>query len=149
MITTSRTQSTHPDFVRLIQMLDFDLHGRYNTLQTKYDGLNKLDLIETVVVAYDGQEPVGCGCFKTYDAQSVEVKRMFVHPDHRGRRISKLILSELENWAKELGYEKAVLETGSKQHEAIGLYSNVGYQPIENYGPYKDMPNSRCFEKIL
>jgi len=74
---------------------------------------------------------------------------MFVTPDYRGRKISKQVLGELEAWAKELGYSKAVLETGSGQPEAIGLYARCEYERIENYGQYKDFPNSLCFEKKL
>ncbi|WP_321479466.1 GNAT family N-acetyltransferase [uncultured Bacteroides sp.] len=148
-ITTKRTQSTDACFNSLIAQLDADLNARYERVQSKYDQYNKIVAIDTVVVAFDGDKPVGCGCFKEYDAESVEMKRMFVAPDYRGRKISKLILEELEKWAGELGYSKAVIETGYKQHEAIGLYSKNGYGRIENYGPYKDFPESLCFEKLI
>ena len=148
-ITTKRTQSESKDFSYLIAQLDNDLNGRYHREQSKYDQYNKVDSIATVIVAFDEEKPVGCGCFKEYDNDTVEMKRMFVTPDYRGRRISKQVLGELEAWAKELGYSKAVLETGSGQPEAIGLYTRCGYERIENYGQYKDFPNSLCFEKKL
>ena len=122
-ITTKRTQSESKDFSYLIAQLDNDLNGRYHREQSKYDQYNKVDSIATVIVAFDEEKPVGCGCFKEYDNDTVEMKRMFVTPDYRGRKISKQLLGELEAWAKELGYSKDVLETGSGQTEAIGLYN--------------------------
>jgi hypothetical protein len=43
----------------------------------------------------------------------------------------------------------AVLETGIKQNEAMHLYRKSGYIVIENYGPYKNMPESVCMQKRL
>jgi GNAT superfamily N-acetyltransferase len=100
-------------------------------------------------VVYDSEKPVGCGCFKIFNKNSVEIKRMFVTKDYRGKGISKIILNELEKWAFEIGFESAVLETGHNQFEAVGLYSRLGYSKIENFGQYALMPNSICFKKIL
>ena len=47
---------------------------------------------------------------------------MFTLPDYRGKGFAGTVLKELEIWAKELGYEKTVLETGKKQTEAVALY---------------------------
>jgi len=55
----------------------------------------------------------------------------------------------LENWAKELGFTKAILETGTKQHEAINLYRKHSYSQIPNYGQYADLETSICFVKNL
>ncbi len=123
--------------------------GRYHSEQKKYDEYNKIESIDTVIVVYDHDIAIGCGCFKRFDNTTVEIKRMFVKTDCRGKGISKLILNELENWATELGFSRAVLETGKKQSEAIGLYEKSGFERIDNYGQYIDLPNSVCFEKIL
>lgn len=48
-----------------------------------------------------------------------------------------------------MGFAAAILETGRKQVEAIGLYQKNGYRPMVNYGPYRELPNSVCFEKKL
>jgi GNAT superfamily N-acetyltransferase len=101
-------------------------------------------------VAYDESEnAVACGALKHYDDQTTEIKRMYVKPKHRGRGISKLILSELEDKAKELNYNRLVLETGLKQPEAMNLYNKFGYKPFKCYGRYADDPDSRCFEKFI
>ncbi|MDB5148158.1 MAG: family N-acetyltransferase, partial [Mucilaginibacter sp.] len=63
--------------------------------------------------------------------------------------ISKLVLNELEAWARESGFKYAVLESAGKQVEAHSLYQKSGYERIENYGPYVNLPYSLCFRKTL
>ena len=74
---------------------------------------------------------------------------MYVDIGYRGFGISKKILGELENWANELGFKYAILETGIEQPEAIGLYKKSGYQTIDNYGQYKGMDSSVCMKKQI
>lgn len=57
--------------------------------------------------------------------------------------------AEKKTRAKEIGYNKFVLETGKQLVEANGLYRIIGFKPIPNYGQYKDMPDSICMEKFL
>jgi putative acetyltransferase len=102
-----------------------------------------------VIVAYEKDEPVGCGCFKPFDKNAVEIKRMFVVPEKRGTGLAAAILDELHNWARELNYSCAVLETGNRQHEAIRFYQREGYVLTENYGQYIGMETSICMKKKL
>jgi putative acetyltransferase len=144
-----RTSFRHLDFNAMIIELDEDLRSRYGSEQDIYDQYNKIAHIDTVIVAYENGRAVGCGCFKPYDDDTVEVKRMFVRPQYRGKGISKIILKELERWASEMRYQKIVLETGMEQPEAIGLYKRLGYRVIDNFGHYQNMSTSVCFEKQL
>jgi len=148
-IKINRCQYTDKDFISLISKLDNELNDRHDNQRTVYDKFNRVDLIPTVIVAYIDGKPIGCGCFKQFDNNTVEIKRMFIDTAYRGKGISKSILNELEKWAIELGYLKAILETGEKLPEAIGLYQKSGYLRIDNYGQYKDLPTSLCFEKTL
>ena len=79
----------------------------------------------------------------------MEIKRMYVRPDRRGTGIASTVLSELEKWAREEGYEQSVLETGVKQPEAIALYSRAGYKHIPNFPPYVEVKESVCMKKKL
>jgi putative acetyltransferase len=144
-----RCTSENNDFRMLTSFLDKDLNSRYGVLQTHYDQFNKIEAIDTVVVAYLEDNPVGCGCFKKYDEVSVEIKRMFVKSEFRGKGIARMILTELEKWATEDGYARSVLETGIKQFEAINFYTNIGYTRIENFGQYAGNSNSICMSKTL
>ncbi len=144
-----RTNATHPDFMELVKHLDADLAIRDGDEHAFYAQFNKIDLIKNVVLAYADQIPLGCGAFKKHQDEVAEVKRMYVSPVGRRKGMAKKILAELELWAAEEGYKSCVLETGLKQPEAIALYKSCGYGHTPNYGQYKNLANSVCFEKTL
>lgn len=144
-----RTDSNHRDFIELVKHLDADLAERDGTDHSFYAQFNTIDKIKYVVIAYENDKPVGCGALKAYSLNIMEVKRMYTSPDSRGKGIASKVLCELELWATELRCEKCILETGKKQPEAIALYQKNGYSMITNYGQYKDVENSVCFEKEL
>jgi GNAT superfamily N-acetyltransferase len=148
-ITLKRTNSNDPDFRHLVTFLDKELQDRYGALQSVYDQYNHLNNLDTVLIGYSDQVPVGCGCFKRAGENKVEIKRMFVKPAARGQGIASAILSGLELWAWENGFSYTVLETGDKQHEAIALYKKLGYTVIPNYGQYAGMESSICMQKEL
>lgn len=83
----------------------------------------------------------GLGC--------LEVKRMLVRPDFRGRGISKLVLERLETLARGRGAQKLVLMCGPRQPEALRLYASCGYVRRGAYGHHVDHPLSIFFEKHL
>lgn len=144
-----RVTSTHPDFIALVSCLDAELAQRDGDEHAFYHQFNSIDTIQHCIVLYDASEAVGCGAIKTYDTTTVEVKRMYVMSSQRGKGLATQVVLELEIWAKALGYEKCVLETGIRQPEAIALYKKNGYTQIPNYGQYIDVENSVCFEKLL
>ena len=149
MLTLKRTNSENIDFINLVQELDKVLHEINGDEQAFFTQFNKIDMIKHVVIAYENDIPIGCGAIKEYSFDTMEVKRMFVDKKSQGKGIASKILKELELWAKELGYKKCILETGMKQTRAIALYKRNNFEIIENYGQYKDIKDSVCFEKNL
>ena len=149
MITTKRSDSNDKDFRELVQELDKDLAIRDGDEHSFYAQFNKIDLIKHAVVAYDGTQPVGCGAVKPFSEDTMEVKRMYVPSNRRGQGIASIVLKELEIWCLQMDYMKCVLETGKKQPEAIELYKKNGFRIITNFGQYKNVENSVCFEKLL
>jgi GNAT superfamily N-acetyltransferase len=149
-ISLLRTDSSHPDFIALVRQLDADLAIRDGDDHAFYAQFNKIDMIKHALVAYhENKEPAGCGAIKPFADDTMEVKRMWVEPAFRGKGIASQILKELEDWTRELGYKRCVLETGKKQLEAMQLYPKNGYRVIPNYGQYIGIDNSVCFEKWL
>jgi GNAT superfamily N-acetyltransferase len=146
-----RTSTHNPDFIRLVEALNAEFWERYGDLQASYQPLNVLPSLDTALVGYEalGPRAIACGCFKRYDENKAEIKRMYVAKDYRGKGFSKTILQALEHWAKEEGYSGSILETGYGQPEAIGLYRSAGYRQIPNYGPYVNLKDSICFFKEL
>lgn len=149
IIKCIRTNSGNKEFRNLVAELDDELKIRDGDEHPFYDQFNKIDKIQFAVVAYDGSASAGCGAIKEYSADTMEIKRMFVPPELRGKGIASVILKELENWASEMGYSRCILETGKRQPEAISLYLKNGYKIIPNFGQYADAKNSVCFEKKL
>jgi len=149
MIHIVRTNSNNPDFHALIRELDQDLYQKYGHSQSELKTLNHIEDLDTVIVVYDDDKAIGCGCFKTYNFSSAEIKRIFLRPEYRGKGIAHSLVTELELWIKESGFQKAILETGIGQPEAIRLYTKMKYQQIPNYGAYIGRLSSVCMDKIL
>lgn len=149
MTNLIRTDSNHLNFKLLVAQLDAELAERDGEDHAYYNQFNKIDTIKHAIVAYIDEIPVACGAIKQLQEGIMEVKRMYTLPKARGKGLASKVLSGLETWAKEMGYEKCRLETGKRQPEAIALYTKCGYQVIENYGQYAGIENSVCFEKHL
>lgn len=149
MIKLVRTDSKNKDFIALVKLLDRDLAVSDGDDHDFYDQFNKIENIKHVVVLYQNKVPLGCGAIKQFEPGTMEIKRMFTLHKARGKGIASRILIELENWAAELNVKKLILETGINQPEAIGLYKKCGYTRIPNYGHYRSVETSFCFEKVL
>ncbi|HJW29081.1 MAG TPA: GNAT family N-acetyltransferase [Saprospiraceae bacterium] len=147
MTKIKRTDSSDPDFISLVRLLDAELAERDGDDHPFYAQFNSLDEIKEVVIAYIDEVPAGCGSMKINSPGTLEVKRMYVATGHRGKGLASMILAELETWAKELNFHRFILETGFNQPEAIALYHKNGYHRISNYGPYANVESSACFEK--
>ncbi|QDO94040.1 GNAT family N-acetyltransferase [Formosa sediminum] len=144
-----RTNSNHTDFKALVSLLDADLALRDGEDHAFYAQFNGIDSLKHVVVVYKNKIPVACGAIKTFNDNTVEVKRMYTAQDYRGQVLATVVLKELEQWAAELHYTACVLETGLQQPEALALYHKNGYTLIPNYGQYAEIDNSRCFKKQI
>jgi GNAT superfamily N-acetyltransferase len=94
-----------------------------------------------------GCRPRGCGAIKHLGAGIGEVKRMWLHPELRGRGAGRKLLAALEACSRELGIHTLRLDTSAHLAEAIALYRASGYLEI---APYNDNPYADYwFEKRL
>jgi GNAT superfamily N-acetyltransferase len=144
-----KTNAQDLDFKTLIKSLDQDLAITDGEEHSFYNQFNGTDNINHVLVAYENSIALSCGAFKIMDSKVVEIKRMYTVPSYRGKGLAALVLKNLEEWASKEGFKCCVLETGTRQIAAIRLYEKCGYQIIENYGQYKGVINSCCFEKAI
>jgi GNAT superfamily N-acetyltransferase len=93
------------------------------------------------------EEPVGCGALRSFAPQVGEIKRMWVAAEVRGHGVARLLLTELERVARDLGMRAVRLDTHETLTEAIRLYQACGYRAI---APFNDNPYAhRWFEKAL
>jgi putative acetyltransferase len=139
-----------PEVSMLIARLTDELARRYND-----DGAGDFRPADVeqprsgfLVGRWEGKA-VACGAFRSMTDDKAEIKRMYVDPGYRGLGIGRRLLAALEEGARQAGFAKIWLETGTRQPEAMGLYESAGYQRIPRYGMYRDDPRSVCFEKVL
>jgi len=88
------------------------------------------------LVARVGGVPVCCGGWRVIEPGIVEVKRVYVVPEHRRRGLAQLVMGALEQTARRAGHRQVVLNTGPEQPEALGLYAALGYRPVPGFGVY-------------
>ncbi len=154
-----RVPFDHPDAVKLNDQVQAEYHVRYG------DGGDATELAPAdfeppngvYLIAYDALDsPVATGGWRAQDANGeghldgdAELKRMYVIEQMRGRGLARRVLSALEEDARAAGRLRMVLETGTKQPEAIALYTSSGYEPCAKFGYYRHYEDSRCFAKPL
>lgn len=80
---------------------------------------------------------VGFGAVHVLEPGVVEIRRMWLKPDVRGRGLGRFLLSSLENRARSLGGRRVLLGVNETLVEACGLYVAAGYERVE---PYEDNP---------
>jgi putative acetyltransferase len=80
---------------------------------------------------------LGCVAYQRLDAESCEMKRMFVPTTARGRGVGRALAEELLTRAGAAGYRTMYLDTSVRQTEAITLYRDLGFTEV---APYYDVP---------
>jgi GNAT superfamily N-acetyltransferase len=151
MITVEQHDPHDPISIALLAALNGELSARYDEEPVGAeipDGVTGAG--GAFVVAWLDGVAVGCGALRpTPFANTAEIKRMYVNPDTRGKGIAGQLLAKLESLAMELGYTRIILETGSRQPEAIRLYEKHGFHQMGCYSHYEHDPLSVCFQKLL
>ncbi len=146
----------------LIAALNVELSARYPEPGATHFRLDPADVAPgagAFLVARRDGRPVGCGALRRLgDAALVrelgprvgELKRMYVAPDVRGQGVGRALLARLEDEARALDLARLVLETGTRQAEALALYRRAGFAAIPAYGEYAASPaTSVCLAKAL
>jgi len=92
----------------------------------------------SLFTVWDGDELLGCGALKQLDATSGELKSMRVTARHLGRGAGRFMLEHLLAVARERGYRRVSLETGSGDAfaAALGLYRRYGFVDGPAFGDY-------------
>jgi putative acetyltransferase len=103
----------------------------------------------TFLVARAEGRAVGCGAVVESAEGWAEIKRMFVSPAARGRKVGRQLLARLELVARQSRITALRLETGISQPEALALYRSAGFQEIEPFGDYRPDPLSLFMEKPI
>ena len=90
------------------------------------------------MLARDNDELAGCVALRQLSERTCEMKRLFVRETFRGKRIGRLLIEMIIRHAKEIGYERMLLDTlPPRMNDAIALYRSIGFKEI---APYYDNP---------
>ena len=152
-ITIARAELTSEVSRALIDSLNAELRGVYPEPGANHFHLDPEEVADergTFLVVYREGTPVGCGALRLLDAETAELKRMYVSPVVRGGGLGRCLVAALEAEARALGVRRLVLETGVRQAAALALYRATGFHPIPLFGEYCLSPEtSVCLGKDL
>jgi len=152
-ITIERAELTGEVGRTLIEALNAELSALYPEPGANHFHLDPTDIAEgcgAFLVVYREGAPVGCGALRLLDAETAELKRMYVSPIVRGRGLGRRLVCALEAEAQTLGVRRLVLETGVRQEAALALYRATGFRSIPLFGEYCSSPESSiCLGKDL
>lgn len=147
-----RVAFDHPDAVALRAQMVTEVAVLYtaDAPEQDRDGGTGIDPAEVVMTAvgYDDDQAVAHVVVRRIEA-GLEVKRMFIAPSHRGLGWSSVLLTAAQDAVRGAGATRVILHTGARQAAAIALYTSHGFEQVDLYPPYLDVPDSLCFAKDL
>ena len=147
----------HPDAMAMITAVQGEYVVRYGGEdETPLDPAMFDPPRGSFFIGYLDGRPAASGAWRRRDdvealgtTSTAEIKRMYVDPAARGRGVARAMLAHLERTAFEAGAAVSILETGTRQPEAIALYESSGYVEVPKFGFYCHAPESRCYAKPL
>lgn len=157
-IRLERVALTHPDALVLVEQVQQEYLRLYGTPDEAPIVAEVFDPPDgAFFVGYlDDDRPVAMGGWRRRRdvrafgiTNTAEVKRMYVVTGCRGQGHARRVLAHLEETAAAAGVKAMVLETGTRQPEAMALYESCGYQQVPGFGHYRDSPLSRCYARVL
>jgi putative acetyltransferase len=113
------------------------------------ESLRKPDI--TFWTMWDAGRLAGCGALKELDPQHAEIKSMRTASAYRRKGVAKQLLQHILAEAKQRGYTRVSLETGSMDFflPARTLYASFGFELCPPFADYIVDPNSVFMTKEL
>jgi len=104
--------------------------------------------IKLIAITEPGEDIVGCIASQELAPGITEMKRLYVVPEHRSKKLGRILVERIIAIAEENGYHKIQLDTMPEMKAAQQLYDRLGFKVIK---PYKSEGQERmiCYEKIL
>lgn len=115
-----------PNFAKYLELQNYN--SELEHLADKYglpDG--------RLYIAKTDNEIAGCVGLKKIDGKNCEMKRLYVRPAFRGKKIAKRLVEIIIDDAKKIGYQSMLLDTLPFLDRAIHLYKKLGFYEIESY----------------
>jgi putative acetyltransferase len=150
MLHVMREDARQPEIAELIEYSDAYSASRYPE-ECRYPvdaTFLARSEVRFFVARIDGMA-VGCGAAVLGADQTVELKRIIVRPDARGKGVGFNLLNAIEAAVSREHISTVLLETGPKSQEALGLYRRCGHRERGPFGSYQANPHSVFMEKGL
>lgn len=138
-----------PEFSVLATELDGEFSRKLGEAQRAYDAHNGIEGLQSYCVAFNDGRGAGCGALKRWGDGTYEVKRVYIREEFRRVGIGRGLVERLIQKARDLGALRLILETNRSFVPALALYGRLGFERIDNYGPYAGVPDSVCMAKTL
>jgi ribosomal protein S18 acetylase RimI-like enzyme len=91
-----------------------------------------------LLLAQYEQQAAGCVALRKLEANSCEMKRLYVRPAHRGKGLGRILVERVIAEARAIGYQRMRLDTiASSMQDAVELYRKIGFKEI---APYRANP---------
>ena len=145
--TNGSDEAFHDFYLKTEDFYSSIVGGRKN--REAFIPYNISESISDVLIAEIDGKAIGCGGLKMYSRNAIEIKRLWVDKEYRGKHIATEIMERLENRAEREGCTRLILQTRPQMEGAISLYTKRGYKKIDNYPPYDKLEGAICFEKCI
>ena len=141
----------HPAAVALRAAQRDEIALRYGTPDSEPGPAPTADDMTAFFVSFDDTvgRALACGGVRQLNGVEAEVKRMYVEPESRGTGVAAALLGHLEEFGRQRGWLRLLLETGTAQPDAVRFYTREGYERVANFGYYAGLDQSLCFAKEL
>lgn len=101
-----------------------------------------------ILLAESAAKIVGCVALRPLDQRICEMKRLYVYPGYRNRKIGRSLAEAVIDQARKIGYERMRLDTIESMTAARALYHSLGFRSIKPYR-YNPLNNPSYFELNL
>jgi len=140
------------DVKRVMFSVAYNIFGFDGTLEESirhYEGLDIFQDLEDIqthyfenggifLVVLNGEQVIGSGALRKLDAETVELKRMWLLEAYHGLGIGYRLITQLFDFARERGYLRVRLQTSFEQTRALAFYKRVGFHEIPHFADDAD-----------
>lgn len=132
---------------RVILTVAYNIFGFDGTLEESVrhfettGELNDMDNVQshyfnargTFLVVLNGEQVIGSGALRSLDAETAELKRMWLLESYHGQGIGYRLIKQLMDFARKNGYRRIRLQTSPVQVRALDFYRKTGFREITCY----------------
>jgi ribosomal protein S18 acetylase RimI-like enzyme len=101
-----------------------------------------------LLLAWRGDQAIGCVALRPVDATTAEMKRLYVRPGARGGQLGRRLAERICDEARAAGYARICLDTIPSMAAAVALYRSLGFEPTAPY-VYNPFPEALFLARAL